>query len=145
MILQTNKALNFPYRPWAEEGCAVLLCFYAANKYENYFVSTDVIREVTEELIDAKLVREDLYIFDWQGVMDHLDVPVVYLGHRAASYTMLPEHGFLFAHWFNPKTNLYHFTAESGDGTPTFDTMGVSRTVREGYIVSKRVFKFRDI
>jgi hypothetical protein len=83
----------------------------------------------------------EAFISDPQGVLDFI-VPgkAQFVGMGGKDH--LCQNGeFAIQCWYNPNTKFHHFVAEL-DGRVGYDPIeGGSRTVREGFIESKRIYK----
>lgn len=82
----------------------------------------------------------ELVIQSWQGLVDHLRLPLTAIeGHQPLSFP-LPPKAFALCEWFNPATRFRHFVVGSKRPVAFDPIRNGSRTVREGHPVSLRVF-----
>lgn len=86
-------------------------------------------------------MNPECFIADPQGVVDYI-VPgkVKFLYKQTADYVCQSEE-FEVQTWYNPATQFTHFVAGLAGAVIYDPIQGGSRTVREGHIDSKRIFK----
>lgn len=89
-------------------------------------------------------METECFVSDPQGLCDFVARGRVrFLGHKSADYSTKAGE-FAVQCWYNPATKFHHFVAEGLGGHVAYDPIeGGSRTVREGYIESKRIFRFQ--
>jgi hypothetical protein len=91
-------------------------------------------------------IDSSLDLVNPQGFVDILGYPLKFRdGHSPGDTPVNPATMHLVAEWFNPATNFHHFVVMDGrgllPGNVKYDPIqGGSRTVREGYFVSYRIF-----
>jgi hypothetical protein len=92
------------------------------------------------EVIDLDMGNE-AYMQNPQGIANFLaDGKVKYIGFRDSEYSC-EGNEFAIQCWHNTVTDFHHFVAEV-DGKVGYDPIeGGSRTVREGYLESKRIYQ----
>jgi len=89
-----------------------------------------------------KLVSKEFYILDWEGLFNFFpSMNVLYTNRHETPDRMCKEGEFEILDWFNPQRGKRHFTAGNGRGYVTYDPMGESLTVKEGFLRSKRIFR----
>lgn len=130
MIRQDDERLN---DLWIKDyGCAFFCVLFYVNKYTNLPMGVDEIHDYYTRLILAGCFTEEMWI-KWEKAFETLGLPVKYQKREEGA-------DFCIYNWRNPRTNLYHFTAGEKE-ICTYDSLGKSVTVKEGYIHSKRGFK----
>ena len=90
-------------------------------------------------------MREDCYILDPAAVLGFFNRDKWEVFHATPEY--LPKPGELEILRFErvpPGMTYSHFVVGDGKGAVAFDPYGVSRTVRDGALVSKRIFKRKE-
>jgi hypothetical protein len=87
-------------------------------------------------------MNAECFIADPQGLVDFIAKgKILFIGKKESNYTCKPKE-FAIQCWYNPSTKFTHFVAEGDNGKVGYDPIkGGSRTVREGTLESKRVFK----
>ena len=134
MIYQTDSEFSPDI---AHFGCYFMSLIYSLNQR---FGIPILDHKVIEAIYQAERADGDMgaeaFIESPQGVCDGI-VPgrVTFLGKFPAEYECGPGE-FEIQCWYNPKTDFHHFVA------PGYDPIeGGSRTLREGHLESKRIFK----
>lgn len=87
-------------------------------------------------------------VYDYESLFKLAGGKGVYLGKMDASHECKPGEREILE-WFNPRTNFKHFTVGDGKGHCAWDPIGHSTntndghsvTVKEGKVLSKRVFQ----
>ena len=141
MILQIDKRLRVD--PWWEvSGCGVMAVFYFVNKFTNYPFDTETILILGDAFKKHDLVTKEFYINNWEGLFNFFpSMEVIYTNRHETPDRLCRDGEFEILDWYNPTTKKRHFTAGNGHGYVTYDPMGQSRTVREGFLRSKRIFQ----
>ena len=120
-----------------ENGCYFLSIIHTAEKNSAY-LSVDVIRFAIE-CIDNKWLKTDFTVIRPDKILGRLldkDVSVVSVSEKEKKLLQTMEYKAVVNCWYNPKTGLYHFN------TDDWDSLINSKTVKEGYIISYRVFNW---
>ena len=103
------------------------------------------IVELIRYFISMKWIQEDMTILEWEKVIGYLTgMKVTYKGHVDRGVNCEKNEREILQ-WYNPRTKFKHFTAGNGSGVCTYDSLGESVTVREGFVISKRVFIFKEL
>ena len=141
MILQTDYRLQTdPW--WGKAGCAIMDVFYFVNKFTNYPFDTETMLILGDSFRKHDLVGNEFYVKDWQGLFNYFpSMQVVYTNRHETPDRQCQEGEFEILDWYNPRTGKRHFTAGNGHGYVTYDPMGESLTVKEGFLRSKRIFQ----
>ena len=140
MIYQTDP--EFP--PDIQHyGCYFLSLLFQLDRLLSLSIMDHKIITAIYEAEETDLdLGPECFINDPQGICNHVArARVHYLGKYSASYLPKPTE-FEIHRWYNPSTESAHFVA--GDaGKVIYDPYSAigSRTVREGFIESKRIFE----
>jgi len=137
MLRQNDERLN-PISTW---GCAFCSLLYHIEKViGRLFTPKEIlelwIRNYQEGDIDIESSMEK-----WQGVINDITDRLTYLGHFSANY--VPAEDELEILLFQRPDGFKHFVVGDGKGGVEWDPYENSRTVREGEVVSKRIFRRR--
>jgi hypothetical protein len=138
MIYQTDE--EFP--PDIQHyGCYFMsLCFQLDRLFNLGIMDHKILISLYQSEESDSDFSAECYIQNPQGLCNHL-VPgkVNFLGIKPSDYQMQDKE-FEIQHWYNKNTEFYHFVA--GDqGAVIYDPIeGGSKTVREGYLESKRIY-----
>ena len=148
MIRQDDRRfLRYPEgRNIHDYGCGILSCFFLGNKLNKELVlDVDFIVERIREFIQKKWLEKDMTVLEWEKIVGELtNLSVKYLGHIGAEVKCSKNQREILQ-WFNKRTNFKHFTCGDGEGHCTYDPLGESVSVREGYVLSKRIFSFKEL
>jgi hypothetical protein len=148
MIRQDDKRFLFSPRGRNihDYGCGIMCCFFLGNKLnKNLSLDVNQILFKIEEYIKNKWLEEDMTVLEWEKIVKDLtEKEVKYLGHIASDVKCQSNQREILQ-WFNKRTNFKHFTCGDGEGHCTYDPLGESVSVREGYVFSKRIFSFKEI
>ena len=120
-----------------ENGCYFLSIIHTAEKNSAY-LSVDVIRFAIE-CIDNKWLKTDFTVIRPDKILERLidkEVSVISVSRKEKDLLQTMEYKAVVNCWYNPKTGLYHFN------TDDWDSLVNSKTVKEGYIISYRVFNW---
>ena len=120
-----------------ESGCYFLSIIHIAEKNTPY-LSVDVIRFAIE-CIDNKWLEKDFTVIRPNKILGRLldkEVTVISLNEKEKDLLQTMEYKAIVNCWYNPKTGFHHFN------TDEFDSLINSKTVKEGYIISYRVFNW---
>lgn len=141
MILQIDNRLAVdPW--WKESGCGLMSIFFFVNKFTNYPFDIENILVFGDTFRKHKLVSNEFYILQWEKIFNffpHLEV--IYTNRHEDPSRICRGREFEILYWYNPETGLHHFTSGNGRGYVTYDSMGESVTVRDGFLESKRIFR----
>ena len=132
-----NGIQNTLLKQLYESGCYFLSIIHIAEKNSPY-LSVDVIRFAIE-CIDNKWLKEDFTVIRPDKILERLidkEVSVISVSRKEKDLLQTMEYKAVVNCWYNPKTGLYHFNC--GD----WDSLINSKTVKEGYIISYRVFNW---
>lgn len=127
-------------------GCGIMCCFFLGNKLnKDLTLSIEEIVDKIEEFIKKKWLEEDMTVLQWEKIVEDLTgLKTSYLGHSGADVVCNKNQREILQ-WFNKRTNFKHFTCGDGKGHCTYDPLGESVSVREGYVLSKRIFSFKEL
>lgn len=136
MFRQTDQAIN-PMSQWGCYFCSILKLAEIVSGKE--FTAKEVLavwsKNGREDDIDIEAT-----VLDPQGLCDDLPGGLKFLRREGASYFVKPGE-LEILEYFNPKTGVIHFVVGDGMGVCAWDPWENSRTVREGYVRSKRIYK----
>ena len=150
MIYQTDRRLD---RNLNHIGCLfVSLAYYRPYRMGQDWTASE-LQEAWLEAIRLKAISPDLngdgdLLDDGEGIVkDHnllckvLGLPLRYVDGHHPLDTPIPPGAYVITEWYNPATEFRHFVV--GSKRPVqFDPIGGgSRTVREGYPVSLRIYE----
>ncbi|MDC7218655.1 MAG: DUF261 family protein [Spirochaetales bacterium] len=139
MILQNDKRIK---TKWIhKEGCATMAVLWYLNKKKGLQMSPELVDQYFERLKDFGAYTDKMLI-DWRKAFRAFGSNV-FVSYNPIDYRLAPGE-FAIGEWYNPKTRFTHFTAV--DGVPgnyicTYDPLGESVTVRDGYLKRLRVFR----
>jgi hypothetical protein len=139
MVYQNDPDFDHNINAW---GCYFFSLLWQLDKhFELGIMDPMSIRSIyASEQLDGDIGNE-CFLTDPQGICTAV-IPgrVQFLGRQGFLYIHGPDE-FEIQCWYNPNTNFHHFVA--GDGaTVLYDPIqGGSRTVREGSLESKRIFR----
>jgi hypothetical protein len=140
MILQIDDRLKVdPW--WGESGCGLMSIFYFVNKFTNYPFDIENILVFGDSFRKHGLVTDEFFINDWEGIFRFFRFDVIYHNKHESPDTICKSREFEILDWYNPGTKKRHFTAGDGKGRVTYDPMGESITMRDGFLRSKRIFR----
>ena len=129
------KDLNKKIESIYNYGCYFLSLCYVAKGREPYNI---------DEMVDWY----DLFIKkDWMGEDCYVKDPCAILEFfTSKKYTVVkdtvldPKVGIVIGRWHNPTTNHFHFVVMDSNNNVTYDPLGESITVRDGFVESYRLF-----
>lgn len=138
MILQTDSRL---LKEINEYGCYYLCILDWTVIYKHLEVGYMFINDFYERCVERKFI-ENNFIQEPASIFYALGFKVIYLGKLPADYICKPDE-FEINHWirWEKQNKIHHFVCGNGHGCTTYDPYGMSRTVREGELYNKRVFK----
>lgn len=138
LIYQTDTEFESDIRHY---GCYLLsLCFQLDRLLGLGIMDHKIIETLYNlEGRDGDIGAE-CFIQNPQGICDRIaNGKVKYIGRFMKDYVCMPNE-FEILHFYNPNTEFGHFVA-GFKGTVIYDPIqGGSRTVREGYLESKRIY-----
>lgn len=125
--------------------------------YGCYFLSLlfQIDRVLLLGIMDHKIIRSiydaesadfdigpECYMANPQGLANYVAPKRIEFLGKFERFYMCKEGEFEVCRWTNPATDFGHFVGGDGGGNVIYDPIeGGSRTVREGYLESKRIFK----
>lgn len=131
----SNGVQNGLIKQLQEGGCYFLSIIYIAEKHNKY-LAVDVLRYAAE-CIDKGWLKKDFTVIRPDLILGKLlGVRVDVISISTGEYNKNLEHKARVNCWYNPRTGLYHFNLDD------FDSLSNSVTVREGKIVSYRLFSW---
>lgn len=146
MIYQTDSEFEPDIQHY---GCYYLSLLWQLNRlFGNPELDHKVIELIynTEKTGDANHngivdMGDECYLEDPQGLCDFVAPGRVEFLGKSNAEREISDGEFAIQCWYNPNTEFSHFVAEL-DGVVGYDPIeGGSRTVREGAIDSKRIFR----
>jgi hypothetical protein len=141
MILQIDSRLQVDPR-WEKNGCALMTVFYFVNKFTNFPFDIETILTLGDQFVRHQYVNEEFFVNDWEGAFNFFPkMKVIYTDRHETPDRACRGREFEILKWYNPRTRLGHFTGGNGYGYVTYDPMGESITVEEGFLQSKRIFR----
>lgn len=135
LVYQTSPGVSYKIKKW---GCAFLSMMYHVERLKSKNYTVQDLNQIAQELEQAKAVDHELTM-SWDKVLEFFNLPYKCFTEKP-QYELQPEE-FEIQHWYNPNTNITHFVAGDGGMKPVWDPYPNSRTVREGFMVSRRVFR----
>jgi len=145
MITQYDRDLNKALPGLDETGCAVLLPFWTASRFNDLRVDRDLIIKRIKKWIKLEWVDGNgYYINRWGPIHRDLGVPVKYFGHVEPSEYMVPADDY-FAYGYFKYGKLGHFMALNRDLGTSYDPLGYSVFQRKGELQTLRLFKRANI
>lgn len=134
------------------DGCAFMCVAYNVVKYrpEQWLLPTG-LNKTYQVALEEGIMGERSFIKDWAGLFDLFGLHVEYLGHMSRNYRLKPDE-FEILKWTlwvpHAGTTWQHFVTGDGKGHCEYDPWGSagpmyhkSRTVTEGILESKRIFR----
>lgn len=139
MILQKDSRLREIIQ---SRGCYFMSILFMANKYTRIELCTERIESIYHAFIFHKWMDENCYIRDPASIFGFLGLNVTY--RKEGPFYFCAKNEFEFS-CFVVETaegkSWTHFVCGDGCGHVTYDPYGVSRAVREGKLMSKRIFR----
>ena len=138
MILQTDVILNAYFRQMEPSGCATLLPFWSANKYNRAYVDRGLIVSKINKWIDLGWITHEFYINNWSMIHLDLGLQVAYHGHAPAD-TVIMGAQYGYGYW-RVDDRYYHFTALTDDKRVSYDPLGTFVTPENSTLENIRLF-----
>ena len=137
MILQIDPRLRDDIKQY---GCYYFCLLYLANKYANAQLSAARINgSLYFKLVQEGAMTTGCYINSPDTVLRVLGLHARYTGvHESPEYQCAEDECEVLRFEYGKQS---HFVVGDGRGNVAFDPMGVSQTVAEGRLMSKRIFK----
>jgi len=121
------------------DGCYFLSLVYLAEKYTENFIDS---ARAYAECFKAGWMLQDCYILDPAAILKHLTGEKWGWSKEPADYETKPgELEILLYERNNGSKPVSHFVVGDGSGGLGWDPYGTSRTVAEGKVASKRIFR----
>ena len=138
MILQRDARLNAAIH---KRGCYMMSILFLCNKYKNIELSCAAIIDLYTILIDNGWMDEDCYINDPEAIFGFMGLPVYFFDRHDPPYYVCKRDEieilrFQYAAW-------KHFVVGDGASHVCYDPYGMSKAVRLGQLIDKRVFKIQ--
>ena len=141
MILQIDERLRSDIW-WNESGCGLMTIFYFINKFTNYSFHTANILDIGNMFRKLEYVSEEFFINQWEKCFNFFPgFKVHYTNKHETPNRICAVDEFEILDWYSVNSGKRHFTAGEGHGIVTYDSMGESKVVQEGFLRSKRVFR----
>jgi hypothetical protein len=124
-------------------GCYFLsLLFQLDRLFSLGIMDHKIIQAIYEAESKDFDLGPECYISNPKGLANHVARGKTDFLGRFDRFYVCRENEFEVCRWFNPNTDFGHFVAGDGKGNVIYDPIeGGSRTVREGYLESKRIFQ----
>ena len=129
------KDLNKKIESIYNYGCYFLSLCYVAKGREPYNI--DEMVDWYDLFIKKDWMEEDCYVKDPCAILEFF---------TSKKYTVVkdtvldPKVGIVIGRWHNPTTNHFHFVVMDSNNNVTYDPLGESITVRDGFVESYRLF-----
>lgn len=137
MILQRDKRLN---RQINKYGCYFMSLLFLGNKRSNYALSVDKIEELYDFFVMEDYMDEECFIKRPVEILQFLGHPAKSVAYTE-NMTMTADDGILhFERVVGRGRIISHFVAGDGHCHVAYDPWGVSKTVAEGELRSRRIF-----
>jgi len=120
----------------ADFGCYFMSIVYAVSKRRTQIVLTIpyISDTLYTEVVARGYMTEDCYVLRPEMIMEHLSLPVEYLGKFPPEYQC--KHGeFAIDHYWYAPNDWHHFVTEG------YDPWGISTTATKGIMTSRRIFR----
>lgn len=135
MIFQNISANNEKIRKY---GCYLVSFANAVI----YFKKQEVfINAIYDKGLKEGVFNADCYIDKPEKLGKLFDLNISFVGKKDKDYKTKSNEFEILA-FYNPNTDFTHFVLGDGNGKVLFDSLGKSITVRDGYLDSKRIFRF---
>lgn len=125
-------------------GCYFMSLLYARNLrthlrniYHSETATVDEVLTCYDTFVSRGWMDLDCYVKDPCSILRYL---------TGKTYTVKkdivldPNANIIIGLWHNPATNLHHFVVMDSNNSVTYDPLGDSTTVANGYIESYRLF-----
>jgi hypothetical protein len=146
MIFQTNPKLGSVINHF---GCYMCSQLYLVEKYSKIPMTVEgvmtiyntAIKTVFDPKTKKMVIGDECFVNDAQSLLKLAGGKnLKALGTKPASYIPTKDEVEILC-MYNPKTDFTHFVVGNGQSKVEFDPIGGgSRTAREGYVKSKRIF-----
>ncbi len=144
MILQTDPGLPEEIHTF---GCYFCSCLYHAERLTGREMDVDRVMAIFTAARASGILLEECYVNDPVSLMAVAGVNVRAVV-KAGKLELPSERGFEVLHFRREKDTPAgmgngahdHFVAGDGHGKVAFDPLGLSNTVKYGYLKDKRIF-----
>lgn len=145
MILQTHKELPGDVNTW---GCYFMSLLYHAEKKTGKLFDVDKVISIYRACKTTGILGEECFVIDPVSLLAVAGVGVSTVT-RVDAVTNPTQGGFEVLHFHRDADTPVgmgnsahdHFVAGDGTGHVAFDPLGMSNTVRYGFLKSRRIFK----
>lgn len=145
MILQTDTRMHPQIN---EYGCYFLSILWFGVRHTGLQLSAELIADQLytrfirrQWMSDTCFIKRPVDIFRFLNI--EVDMVFVAGSHRVPADYQCADDEIEILRYKAPGS-ISHFIAGNGLGQPAYDPYGLSRSVREGRIMDKRVFRFTD-
>lgn len=135
MILQRDARLNENINRW---GCYFMSLLFLANKWNGTLLGATEIERIYRYAVKLFWMRENCYIENPRAILGYCGLDTEFLGKRGPHY-LCGERDIEVLQY--RRGAQIHFVAGDGQGNVAYDPWGVSRSVTEGQLDSKRIFR----
>ena len=138
MVYQTDTPLGNVINHFGCYFCSIL---YFIEKFVGIQMTDDSVLQIYNSCVANGIIGNECFINDSDKLMNFVAPGfAVSKGKQDPTY-QLQQNEFEVLCMYNPKTDFTHFIAGDGNGNVEFDPIqGGSRTAREGYVKSLRIF-----
>lgn len=138
MILQIDQRLRVPINKY---GCYFMSLLFLINKYTNLALSAAWINgRIYTGAMQKGFMDANCYMIDPTGFCKWLGWDATYTGkHEPPGYVCKPGEVEILR--YEHQKYGAHFVVGDGNGGVAYDPYGVSLSVKEGELKSKRIFR----
>ena len=124
-----------------EYGCYYMSLLFHANRLLNIPLGFPFINDFYERCQEKGFIKDNIIQLP-EEILRILGLRVLYLGHVEPERVCRRDE-FEILHFVRETKDkeVHHFVCGDGANNVTYDPYGVSRTVAQGYLKNKRVFK----
>lgn len=137
-IPEVNKG---PYL-FKEYGCKLSCYFYWYEQCINKYLSIDTILLTTDQLVNLKLVTDDLMITEkYEYMVPHyIGIPLIESKREGPDYPCAyNELEILWLTKTTERATYNHFTPGNGTGISTWDSLGIRHGKDDYHVAGKRI------
>jgi len=139
MILMTMRSRQKDFERIGAEGCYFLSIVRAAERLHARYIDAYL---AYIHALETQLIEEDCFVNDPAGLLGNLTEGKWSVTKEPADYKAKPGEIVILRYERKEPTKTWaHFVLASTDGSKVeYDPYGGSKTVKDGVLVSKRVF-----
>lgn len=136
MILQIDTRLKHIIQT---DGCYFMSLLWHCNRLNNIPFSPEKINAFYDSALKYGWIEEDCTILNPTAILQHFGVNYKYTDKWERPDYKCRQGEIEILKFIRPEHE--HFVAGDGNGNVTYDPMGASKTVAEGKLQSKRIFR----